>query len=46
VRQYGLDFADRIAAAGLSVEVIAARDLPPADLARMAINDVLFRARR
>ncbi|MET0360123.1 MAG: methyltransferase domain-containing protein [Sphingobium sp.] len=46
VRQYGLDFADRIAAAGLTVEVIAARDLPPADVASMAIDDVLFRARR
>lgn len=46
VRQYGLDFAGRIAAAGLDVEVIAARDLPPEDLRRMAIDDVLFRARR
>ncbi|MCE7797298.1 class I SAM-dependent methyltransferase [Sphingobium sufflavum] len=46
VRQYGLDFAERIATAGLSVEVIAARDLPPGDVATMAIDDVLFRARR
>jgi SAM-dependent methyltransferase len=46
VRQYGPDFVDRIAAAGLDVEVIAARDLPPADVARMGIDDVLFRARR
>lgn len=46
VRQYGPDFAGRIAAAGLEVEVIAARDLPPADVARTAIDDVLFRARR
>ncbi len=46
VRQYGLDFADRIAAAGLQVEVIAARDLPPGDVATMAIDDMLFRARR
>ncbi|MET0240878.1 MAG: methyltransferase domain-containing protein [Sphingobium sp.] len=46
VRQYGPDFADRIAAAGLTVEVVAARDLPPGDLARMAIDDTLFRARR
>jgi SAM-dependent methyltransferase len=46
VRQYGLDFADRIAAAGLSVDVIAARDLPGDAVARMAIDDVLFRARR
>ena len=46
VRQYGPDFADRIRAAGLDVEVIAARDLPAADLHRMAIDDVVFRARR
>jgi len=46
VRQYGPDLADRIAAAGLDVEVIAARDLPPADVARLGIDDVLFRARR
>lgn len=46
VRQYGPDFASRIAAAGLDVEVIAARDLPPEDVARMGIDDVLFRARR
>lgn len=46
VRQYGLDFADRITAAGLEVEVIAAVDLPPEDVRRMAIDDVLFQARR
>ncbi|HEX7819352.1 MAG TPA: methyltransferase domain-containing protein [Sphingobium sp.] len=46
VRQYGIDFAERIAAAGLNVEVIAARDLPPADVRVMAIDDILFRARR
>lgn len=46
VRQYGMDFADRIAASGLTVEVIAARDLPADDIRRMALDDVLFRARR
>lgn len=46
VRQYGPDFAERIAASGLSVELIAARDLPAADVRAMALDDVLFRARR
>jgi SAM-dependent methyltransferase len=47
VRQYGRDFADRIAAAGFDVETIdAARDVPAAEVARMALGDVLFRARR
>ena len=46
VRQYGPDFADRIAASGLSVEVVAARDLPQEDVGLMALDDVLFRACR
>ncbi|MFT3965954.1 MAG: methyltransferase domain-containing protein [Sphingobium sp.] len=46
VRQYGMDFSDRIAAAGLEVDVVAARDLPRDDLHRMGMDDVLFRARR
>lgn len=46
VRQYGRDFADRIAAAGLAVELVDAAILPPADVARMALGDTLFRARR
>lgn len=46
VRQYGPDFADRIAAAGLDVEVLAASDLPTADRRHMALGDRLFRARR
>ncbi len=46
VRQYGRDFADRIAAAGFSVDPIDAARLPAADVARMALGDVLFRARR
>lgn len=46
VRQYGPDFADRIAAAGLSVETVAARDLPADEVRHMALDDVLFRARR
>jgi SAM-dependent methyltransferase len=46
VRQYGPDFADRIAAAGLKVEMVAACDLPQQDVRLMALDDVLFRARR
>lgn len=46
VRQYGRDFADRIRSAGLEVELIDARMLPASDVARMALADTLFRARR
>lgn len=46
VRQYGMDFADRIAAAGFDVTAIAARDLAPDIQARHALDDILFRARR
>lgn len=46
VRQYGPDFADRIAASGLTVEVIDARDMPADDRQRMALDDRLFRATR
>ncbi|MGV3770742.1 MAG: methyltransferase domain-containing protein [Sphingobium phenoxybenzoativorans] len=46
VRQYGMDFADRIAAAGFIVETIAAADIDPAIRARHALGDILFRARK
>jgi SAM-dependent methyltransferase len=46
VRQYGPDFADRIAAAGLAVETIGAEALPADQVHRMALGDRLFRARR
>ncbi|HWJ69041.1 MAG TPA: methyltransferase domain-containing protein [Sphingobium sp.] len=46
VRQYGRDLAERIGAAGLTVELIDTADMPPADTARMALADTLFRARR
>ena len=46
VRQYGRDLAQRIAAAGLNVELIDTDDMPPADTARMALADTLFRASR
>ncbi len=46
VRQYGRDFADRIAAAGFTVDLIDAARLPAGDVAHMALDDVLFRARR
>jgi SAM-dependent methyltransferase len=46
IRQYGPDFADRIRAAGFSLEVIAARDLSQAVQDRYALDDVIFRARK
>jgi SAM-dependent methyltransferase len=46
VRQYGPDFADRIAAAGLKVEVVAAETMLRRDVEDMALGDVLFRAIR
>ena len=46
VRQYGLDFADRITAAGLSVDVLDGRSLPPEEVRRMGLGDRVFRARR
>jgi SAM-dependent methyltransferase len=46
VRQYGRDLAERIGAAGLTVELIDTGDMPPADVSRMALADTLFRARR
>ena len=45
VRQYGRDFSDRIAAAGLEVELIDAGSLPADQVRRMALADTLFRAR-
>ncbi|OJY63619.1 MAG: glycosyl transferase [Sphingobium sp. 66-54] len=46
VRQYGRDLADRIAAAGLTVELIEADMLLSAEVRRMALADTLFRASR
>jgi len=46
VRQYGRDLADRIAGAGLTVDLIDADALPRADVQRMALADTLFRACR
>lgn len=46
VRQYGRDFADRVRAAGLIVELVEATALPAAQVGRMALADTLFRARR
>jgi len=46
VRQYGMDFADRIAAAGFEVEAIAATGIDPAVRKRHALGDILFRARK
>jgi len=46
VRQYGRDFADRIAASGLTVEMLSASDFPDRDRQAMALDDVLFRAIR
>lgn len=45
VRQYGLDFQDRIIAAGFSVEVIDCSSIPSSDAHRMGLDDRVFRAR-
>ncbi|MPT47499.1 MAG: methyltransferase domain-containing protein [Sphingobium sp.] len=46
VRQYGLDFADHIRAAGFEVELLRAEDCPPGDVSLMALDDVIFCARK
>ena len=46
IRQYGPDFADRIRKAGFDLEVVSAQDFSPAEQARHALDDVIFRARR
>lgn len=46
VRQYGPDFAGRIAGAGFNVSLIDAAMLPPEEVRRMALADTLFRARK
>ncbi len=46
VRQYGPDFADRIRAAGLELDVIDTRGIPAEMVHHMALGDTLFRARR
>jgi SAM-dependent methyltransferase len=46
VRQYGPDFADRIRAAGFDLDVIRAEDCAAAEVHRMALGEVLYRARR
>lgn len=44
VRQYGLDFRDRLAAAGFEVRLEAATDAAPEVRDRQALGDILFRA--
>lgn len=46
VRQYGLDFADRIARAGFEVSLLRAEDYPAELQDNMALGETLFRARR
>ena len=46
VRQYGRDLADRIRAAGLSVDLIDSSGIPAELVHRMALGDTLFRAKR
>lgn len=46
VRQYGLDFADRIRAAGFEVDLLRASDMPEAAVKNMALDDIIFRARK
>lgn len=46
VRQYGLDFADRIVSAGLSVDVIDCEAMGRDAVQRMGLGDCVFRAKR
>lgn len=46
VRHYGLDFADRIRAAGFAVDLLRAEDCPAGDVARLGLDDIIFRARK
>lgn len=46
VRQYGLDFADRITAAGLEVQIIDCQSLEPELVRKMGLGDRVFRASR
>jgi len=46
VRQYGPDFADRIAKAGFEVSLLRAEDYPAELQDTMALGETLFRARR
>jgi SAM-dependent methyltransferase len=46
VRQYGMDFAHRIASAGFEVDTIAATGIDPIIRTRHALGDILFRARK
>ena len=46
IRQYGLDFADRIRAAGFEVDLLRAGDCAADDVALMALDDIIFRARK
>ena len=46
VRQYGPDFADRIRAAGFDLDVIRATDCAADEVYRLALDEVLYRARR
>ena len=44
VRQYGMDFRDRLVAAGFDVKLEAATDADPDVQRRQALGDILFRA--
>ena len=46
VRQYGPDFADRIRAAGFEVDVLRAEDCEAGEVDRLALGDMVFRARK
>jgi len=46
VRQYGPDFADRIARAGFEVSLLRAQDFSGELVDAMALDDIVFRARR
>jgi SAM-dependent methyltransferase len=42
VRQYGMDFRDRLEQAGFSVSILKARDLPAADQKTFGLDDMIF----
>ncbi len=46
VRQYGEDFADRIRAAGFALDLLRAEDVAAGERARMALGEMIFRARK
>lgn len=46
VRQYGMDFADRVRAAGFHLDIVRAADVERTARDRQALDDIVFRARK